>query len=161
MGITRRIRRSVKLPNRTGPYSIVIVEDNGSDVFLLERALNRQMIDYKLTHLRDGGEALSFIRHEGCYGSYTRPDLILVDLNLPKINGEEVIREVRNARHLDGIPACVWSSSESLRDRESLNRLGISQYIFKPSGLEQFMQIGKTIRDLLCGGLTVVRPAIS
>jgi chemotaxis family two-component system response regulator Rcp1 len=152
---------NVKLAARTRPYSIVIVEDNGSDVFLLERALNRQKIDYKLTHLRDGGEALAFIHQEGSYANSPRPDLILVDLNLPKIDGEDVIREVRNARHLDGVPACVWSSSESLRDRESLNRLGVDQFIFKPSGLEQFMQIGKTVQDVLCGGLRSVTPAIS
>jgi CheY-like chemotaxis protein len=122
--------------------------------------LNRQKIDYKLTHLQDGGEALAFIHQEGCYANSPRPDLILVDLNLPKIDGEEVIREVRSARHLDGVPACVWSSSESLRDRESLNRLGVDQFIFKPSGLEQFMQIGKTVQDLLLGGLTAgINPA--
>ncbi len=160
MGITVRNRGSVKLPatssafdSRTHAYSIVIVEDNGSDVFLLERALNRQKIDYQLTHLRDGGEALAFIHREGCYANSPRPDLILVDLNLPMVDGEEVIREVRKARHLDGVPACVWSSSESWRDRESLNRLGVDQFIYKPSGLEQFMQIGKTVQDLLCGGL--------
>ena len=151
----------MKLPTASRPYSIVIVEDNGSDVFLLERALNRQHIAFQLTHLRDGGAALAFIRKEGAYAKSPRPDLILVDLNLPKIGGEDVIRAVRSARHLDGVPACVWSSSESLRDRESLNRLGVDQFIFKPSGLEQFMQIGKTVQDLLLGGLIPAAPAIS
>jgi chemotaxis family two-component system response regulator Rcp1 len=153
----------VKLPvsasARTRPYSILVVEDNGSDVFLFERALNRQGINFQLTHLRDGGEALAFVRREGRYADMPRPDLILVDLNLPKINGEEIIRQIRGAKHLDGVPACVWSSSESLRDRESLNRLGVDQFIFKPSGLEQFMQIGKTIKDLLLKGLATATPA--
>ena len=151
----------MKRPSQTRPYSIVIVEDNGSDVFLLERALNRQHIAFQMTHLRDGSEALAFVRREGCYANSPRPDLILVDLNLPKIDGEDVIREVRNARHLDGVPACVWSSSESLRDRESLNRLGVDQFIFKPSGLEQFMQIGKTVQDLLLGGLNPATAAVT
>jgi two-component system, chemotaxis family, response regulator Rcp1 len=143
------------------PYSILIVEDNGSDVFLLERALNRQHVAFQLTHLRDGGEAVAFIRKEGPYANSPRPDFILVDLNLPKIDGEDVIREIRHARHLDGVPACVWSSSESLRDRESLNRLGVDQFIFKPSGLEQFMQIGKIVQDLLTGGVSGGIPAVS
>src|ERR1051325_4534753 len=111
---------SVKASASTRRYSILVVEDNGSDVFLLERALNQQHLNYQLTHLRDGGEALTFVRGEGRYANRPRPDLILVDLNLPKIDGEEIVREIRNARHLDGVPACVWSSSESLRDRESL-----------------------------------------
>ena len=62
-----------------------------------------------------------------------------------------MVREVRNARHLDGVPVCVWFSAETLRDRESLNRLGVDQFIVKPSGLDQFMQIGKTVKDLLSG----------
>jgi CheY-like chemotaxis protein len=151
----------VKLPTASRPYSILIVEDNGSDVFLLERALNRQKIAFKLIHLRDGGAALAFIHKEGIYSNSPRPDLILVDLNLPKIGGEDVIRAVRGAKHLNGVPACVWSSSESPRDRESLTRLGVDQFIFKPSGLEQFMQIGKTVQDLLLGGLSAATPAVS
>src|ERR1022692_2792481 len=130
-----------KLPAETRPYSILVIEDNRSDVFLLERALNRQHINFQLTHLHDGGEALAFVRKEGSYTNSPRPDLILVDLNLPKVDGEEIIRQIRCAKHLDGVPACVWTSSESVLDRASLNRLGANEFIFKPSGLEQFMQI--------------------
>jgi len=151
--------KTVRLPTASRPYSILVVEDNGSDVFLLERALKRQHIDFQMTHLRDGEAALAFIRREIPYADSPRPDLILVDLNLPKVGGEDVIRAVRSARHLQGVPACVWSSSESWRDRESLNRLGVDQFIFKPSGLEQFMQIGKTIQDLLAGWGVRIDPA--
>ena len=135
----------------TRPYSILVVEANASDVFLLRRALARQQIDYQLTHLRYGAEALAFVRREAPYADSPRPDLILVDLPHAKIEGECVVREVRNARHLDGVPVCVWFSAETLRDRESLNRLGVDQFIVKPSGLDQFMQIGKTVKDLLSG----------
>jgi CheY-like chemotaxis protein len=152
-------KKTVKLPATSRPYSILVVEDNGSDVFLLERALNRQHIDFKLTHLRDGEAALAFIRRDVPYAGHPRPDLILVDLNLPKIGGEDVIRAIRGAQHLQGVAACVWSSSESLRDRESLNRLGVDQFIFKPSGLEQFMQIGKTLQDLLTVWSVTINPA--
>lgn len=150
-----------KLAADTRPYSILVIEDNGSDVFLLERALNRQHINFQLTHLHDGGEALAFVRREGPYEKSPRPDLILVDLNLPKVDGEEIIRQIRSAKHLDGVPACVWTSSESVLDRASLSHLGASQFIFKPSGLEQFMQIGETLKNLLSGGVRGVTPAIS
>jgi two-component system response regulator len=148
-----------KSPEGPRPYFILVIEDNGSDVFLLERALNRQHLDFQLTHLRDGGEALAFVKQQGPYANSPRPDLILVDLNLPKVDGEEIIRQIRNAKHLDGVPACVWSSSESAHDRASLGRLGANEFIFKPSGLEQFMQIGATVKDLLAGRLPAVTPA--
>jgi CheY-like chemotaxis protein len=146
---------------RARPYDIVVVEDNVSDVFLLERSLIRQQLDFHLTHLQDGAEALAFVRREAPYADRSRPDLILVELNLPQIDGEAVIREVRNARHLEGVLACVWSSSESLGERESLNRLGVDQFIFKPSGLAQFMQIGKTLTDLLSRAGGRAAPAFS
>src|SRR2546421_6841154 len=116
------IGEPVTVKDSAGPYSILIIDDNGSDVFLLQRALSRQDFDFQLTRLRDGAEALAFVRKEGAYANSPTPDLILVDLNLPKIDGEEIVREIRKARHLDGIPACVWSSSESTRDRASLDR---------------------------------------
>jgi CheY-like chemotaxis protein len=133
----------------TRPYSILVVEDNESDVFLLEKALERQQINFQLTHLRDGGEALAFVRREGPYANTPRPDLILVNVNLPKVDGEEIVRQIRGARHLDGVPVCVWSTSDFLHYGESLSRLGTDEFILKPSGLEQFMQIGKTVKDLL------------
>src|ERR1039457_5362363 len=98
----------------TRPYSILVVEDNRSDVFLLEKALERQHINFQLTHLRDGGEALAFIHREGPYANTPRPDLILVNVNLRKVDGEEIVRQIRGARHLDGVPVCVWSTSDFL-----------------------------------------------
>ena len=135
------------------PYFILVVEENASDVFLLERALARQQVHFQLTHLQSGSEALAFVRREAPYADRPRPDLILIDMKKAKINGECVIREVRQARHLDGVPVCVWFSAESLRDRGPLTLLGIEQFIIKPSGLDQFMQIGKTLEDLLSGQL--------
>ena len=75
------------------------------------------------------------------------PNLILVDLNLSKYTGEDILREIRSARHLGGVPVCVWSSSRSRRDEALLKDLGVAQFITKPSGLDQFMEIGKIIKD--------------
>lgn len=126
-----------------------MIEDNASDVFLLDRALKKQELRFDLVHLLSGGEALAFIRQQGVYADATVPDLILVDLNLSKYSGEEILREIRGAKHLDGVPVCVWSSSRSRRDEALLKDFGVAQFITKPAGLDQFMEIGKIIRDLL------------
>lgn len=139
----------MKRPSVVPAARILVIEDNRSDVFLLDRALKKQDFRFELVHLLNGNEALAFIRRQGAYAGAAIPDLILVDLNLSKYTGEDILREVRNASHLGGIPVCVWSSSRSRRDEALLNRLGVSKFITKPSGLDQFMKIGKIIADLL------------
>ena len=128
---------------------ILVVEDNASDVFLLQRALNRQDLQFELVHLLNGSEALAFIRRQGVHADAATPNLILVDLNLAKYTGEDILREIRGASHLSGVPVCVWSSSRSRSHEALLKDLGVVQFITKPSGLDQFMEIGKTIKDLL------------
>ena len=130
---------------------ILVIDDNESDVFLLDRALKKQDFPFELVHLLSGGEALAFIRRQGAYADAANPSLILLDLNLSKYTGEDILREIRNAGHLAGVPVCVWSSSRSPRDGSMLKELGVSQFIPKPSGLGHFMEIGKIIRDLLAG----------
>jgi CheY-like chemotaxis protein len=136
---------------------ILVIEDNGSDVYLLDRALKKQDLQFELVHLLNGGEALAFIRRQGAYADAAIPDLILVDLNLSKYTGEDIMREIRSAGHLAGIPVCVWSSSRSRRDEALLKDLGVAQFITKPSGLDQFMEIGKIVTDLLARAGTATR----
>ncbi len=134
----------------TGHVSrILVIEDNTSDVFLLERALHRHELRFQLVHLLSGGDALAFIRKQGTYANVAVPNLILVDLNLSKYSGEDILRQIRSAGHLDGVPVCVWSSSRSKRDEALLKDLGVAQFISKPTGLGQFMEIGRIIKDLL------------
>jgi len=130
---------------------ILVIEDNATDVFLLDRALKMQDLRFELIHLLSGGEALAFIRRQGAYTDASAPNLILVDLNLSKYTGEDILREIRGAGYLGGVPVCVWSSSRSRRDEAMLKDLGVNQFITKPSGLDQFMEIGKIIKDLLAG----------
>ena len=130
---------------------ILVIEDNASDVFLLDRALKKQDLRFELIHLISGVEALAFIRRQGAYSDTAAPNLILVDLNLSKYTGEDILCEIRSAGHLGGVPVCVWSSSQSRRDEALLKDLGVTQFITKPSGLDQFMAIGKIIKDLLTG----------
>jgi DNA-binding response OmpR family regulator len=140
---------SVKCASVVPAARILVIEDNRSDVFLLDRAMKKQGFRFELVHLLNGSEALAFIRRQGAYAEAVVPDLILVDLNLSKYTGEDILREVRSARHLGGVPVCVWSSSRSRRDEAVLKDLGVSKFITKPSGLDQFMKIGKIIADLL------------
>jgi chemotaxis family two-component system response regulator Rcp1 len=138
-------------PSPVRAARILVIEDNVSDVYMLGRALKKQDLRYELVHLPTGGDALAFVRRQGIHAEAAIPDLILVDLNLSKYTGEEILREIRSAGHLAGIPVCVWSSSRSRRDEALLKEIGISQFINKPAGLDQFMEIGKIIKDLLAG----------
>ena len=85
----------------------------------------------------------------GDLGRAAVPNLILLDLNLSRYSGEDLLRDIRAAKHLDGVPVCVWSSSQSRRDKALLMDLGVAHFITKPSGLDQFMEIGKLIKDML------------
>jgi chemotaxis family two-component system response regulator Rcp1 len=128
---------------------ILVIEDNGSDVFLLDRALKKQDFRFELVHLLNGGEGLAFIRRQGAYADAATPNLILVDLNLSKYTGEDILREIRSAAHLAGVPVCVWSSSRSRRDQARLKDLGVARFITKPAGLDEFMEIGRIIKELV------------
>ena len=128
---------------------ILVIEDNDSDVFLLERALNKQDFRFELVHLSNGDAALAFVRRQGAYADAVIPNLILLDLNLSKYTGEDILRAIHGATHLNGVPVCVWSSSRSGRDEALLKELGVLKFITKPAGLDQFMEIGKTLKDLL------------
>src|ERR1700692_252152 len=114
------------------PARVIVIEDNRSDVFLLERALNQQNFQFELTHLADGGQALAFIRREGAYENAPTPDLILVDLNLSKHNAEDILREIHGTNHFATALVCAWSSSGSRRDRTRLMDLGVAQFVTKP-----------------------------
>ena len=139
------LKRALVVP----PARILVIEDNSADVFLLGRALNKQDRRFELTSLADGDHALAFIRREGAYADAAIPNLILVDLNLPKCDGQDILREIRHTKHLVGVPVCAWSSSQSRRDRDMLTELGVVRFITKPSGLDQFMEIGKILKDLV------------
>ena len=128
---------------------ILVIEDNDSDLYLLDRALKMQNFEFEMVHLLNGREALAFIRRQGAYADIANPNLILMDLNLSKYTGEDILREIRSANHLGGVPVCVWSSSQSRRDEALLKNLGVSHFITKPSGLDQFLDIGRTINGLL------------
>lgn len=123
---------------------IFIVEDNLGDVLLVREALKESSLRFELKHAADGEEAIRAISRDRI-----RPDLVLLDINLPKRDGWEVLNELRSNPETKGVPVVVLSSSGSPEDRDRATRNIPSMYIQKPSNLEDFLAVGKTIETFL------------
>jgi two-component system, chemotaxis family, response regulator Rcp1 len=125
--------------------TIMIVEDNRADVFLLKKALHKADICFTAIVFEDGESAFRYIDGEPCLETRSTPDLAILDLNLPKRDGSEVLAHIRRNRKLQHIPVVVLSSSprQLMRDRAAQ----ADCYITKPSQLDEFLQIGEQIRD--------------
>ena len=127
--------------------TFVLAEDNPGDVFLIRRALDEQGLSYEMAVAGDGEEAIRLVLRAA--SGECPIDLLLVDLNLPKRDGSEVLSELRNCSRLAGVPAILITSSDSPEDRERFLRLGANRFFHKPSDLLSFMEIGKLVKDLV------------
>jgi CheY-like chemotaxis protein len=127
---------------------ILLVEDNPGDVRLVEEALKDGRGNTRLNVVEDGIEAIAYLRKEDGYGEVTRPDLILLDLNLPRKDGREVLAEIKEDPSLRRIPVVVLTTSESETDIRNAYELYANCYITKPSGLEQFVEVMKSVQYL-------------
>lgn len=126
---------------------ILIVEDNRGDALLVEVALKEAGLRFNLTHLADGEKAVEYL-HQSGQGS-PPPDLVFLDLNLPKRNGWEVLQELRSIPAEPPVPVVILSSSSSPEDQNRAQSLGVTKYICKPSTLDEFLAIGQTAKSLL------------
>jgi two-component system, chemotaxis family, response regulator Rcp1 len=124
---------------------ILLVEDSLGDVRLMEEALQESQEPTHLSVVRDGEEALAFLRQQGDYASAVRPDLILLDLNLPKKDGFEVLAEIRQDAQLKDIPIVVLTSSANPIDVRRAYDLYANCCITKPLHLEQFFKLVKAL----------------
>ena len=130
------------------PIEILLVEDNPGDVRLTVEALREsKMRNNNMSVVGDGVEALAFLRREGKYGDAPRPDLILLDLNLPKKGGHEVLAEIKADEELRRIPVVVLTASEAERDITRAYDLHADCYITKSFDLDQFVVVVKSIED--------------
>lgn len=136
------------------PIDILLVEDNPGDVLLTKEALKEGKVINNLHVAGDGDEALAFLRKEGEYASASRPDLILLDLNLPKLSGREVLAEIKEDEQLKSIPVVVLTTSTDEQDIWKSYQLHANCYITKPIDLEQF---GKVVRSVEDFWLSIVR----
>ena len=134
---------------RTGsePIEVLLVEDNPGDVRLTREALRDGKVHNNLSVAPDGVEALAFLRREGKYADAPRPDVILLDLNLPKKDGREVLEEIKADPSLARIPVVILTSSEAERDIVQAYALHANCYVTKPVDLDQFITVVKSIED--------------
>jgi CheY-like chemotaxis protein len=129
------------------PVEILLVEDSPSDADLTEEVLSDGKVLNNLHWVQDGVEALAFLRRQGKYADAPRPDLILLDLNLPKKDGREVLAEVKADSRLKLIPVIVLTTSEAERDILKTYELNANCYVTKPIDLEQFISVVKLIEE--------------
>lgn len=126
---------------------ILLAEDNRGDVLLIRRALDEHQIEHHLHVVTDGEEALRFVARMGKPGQEPCPDLMLLDLNLPKVSGGEVLREFRAHPECETTPVIVITSSDSSKDHALVAALGVSRYFRKPMDFDSFMQLGAIVRE--------------
>jgi chemotaxis family two-component system response regulator Rcp1 len=132
---------------KCGPIEILLVEDNPGDVRLTVEALKEGKVANKINVAVDGVEALAFLRREGKYENAPKPDLILLDLNLPKKNGREVLAEIKMNTHLKCIPVVILTSSQAEKDIVTTYNLHANCYITKPVDFDQFIDVVKSIEN--------------
>jgi len=131
-----------------GAAGILLIEDNDGDVFLLAMALQKAGFRHTLTTIRDGADAIDFLKNLAQSG-HVPPDLILLDLNLPRVDGGTIVHVLRSQPDLQPIPVVILSSSQSPDDAARVANIARSMFIVKPSNLEAFMEIGHRVRDFL------------
>ncbi|HYL32773.1 MAG TPA: response regulator [Stellaceae bacterium] len=137
------------------PIEILLVEDNPGDARLTQEALREGKIRNNLHHASDGVEALAFLRHEGAHAKAPMPDLVLLDLNLPRKDGREVLAEMKQDPRLRKIPVVVLTTSEAENDIVRSYELHANCYITKPVGLEQFISIVRQIETFWLAVVTL------
>lgn len=132
---------------RMTPIDVLLVEDNRADVDLTRETLAAGRLRIALSVVSDGEEAIRFLRRLDQYALVPRPDLILLDLNLPKMDGREVLLEIKGDASLRRIPVVVLTSSDAEVDIIRSYDFGANCYVTKPSGLQAFQQIVRTLED--------------
>lgn len=139
--------------SNTKPIEILLVEDSPSDAALTIEALKEGKIANRLSHVEDGVEAMDFLRRRGKYAEAVRPDLIMLDLNLPRKDGRDVLAELKNDPDLKIIPIIVLTTSRSDKDILQSYQLNANCYITKPVDFDHFIEVVKSIENFW---LTVV-----
>lgn len=136
------------------PVDILLVEDNPGDVLLTRTTLRDSKVRNALVTVDNGVDALAYLRREGRFADAVRPDVILLDLNLPRMDGREVLEQIKNDADLRTIPVVILTSSKAEEDVVRSYQLHANAYVTKPVGLDQFMDVVRHIEDFW---LTIVK----
>ncbi len=135
-------------------FEVLLVEDDPGDAELTREVLNDTKIWIRLNVVEDGAKAMQYLRREGPYEGVPRPDLVLLDLNLPKKDGREVLAEIKGDPELKHLPVVILTTSQAEEDVLKSYDLGANCYVTKPVGLEQFAKVVQSVEDFW---LTVVK----
>ncbi len=129
------------------PIEVLLVEDDPGDVLMTQEAFEEHKVRNRLTVVSDGAEALSYLRREGQYADAVRPDLILLDLNLPRRDGREVLAEIKKDESLGRIPVVVLTTSSADEDILRSYQLHANAYVTKPVDFDQFIAVIRQIDE--------------
>ena len=136
------------------PIDVLLVEDDPGDVLMTKEAFEDYKVQNQLHVVNDGTEAMAFLRREGDYADVPRPDLVLLDLNLPRMDGREVLQAIKSDPDLASIPVVVLTTSEAEEDVLRSYSLHANAYVTKPVDFDRFIQVVRQIDDFF---VTVVR----
>ncbi|HYX36266.1 MAG TPA: response regulator [Oligoflexus sp.] len=139
------------------PISILVAEDEPGDRELLEIALARNSPNCKMVAVEDGFDALKYLRREPPFAAAQRPDLIILDLNLPGKHGREVLRELKTDENFNSIPVIILSTSHDDGDVTGSYRLGASSYIVKPGNFRDFNTVVRRLQEYWLQSVTLPR----
>ena len=131
------------------PIHILVAEDNYADVILFQEALRQHQIEHRLHVVTDGQSALQFVAQMGTSPEMPCPDLMLLDLNLPKVDGPTILRAFRKHPECAHTPVIVVTSSDAERDRNIVAEFHATRYFRKPSDFDAFMELGQLIREVV------------
>ena len=137
------------------PIEILLVEDNPGDVRLTQEALAEANLTNTVTVAGDGVEAMAILRREGEHADATRPDLILLDVNLPKMDGRQVLEGIRGDADLKSIPVVILTSSQAEEDILRAYELNANCYVRKPAGLDEFLKVVRSIKEFWLSVVTL------
>jgi chemotaxis family two-component system response regulator Rcp1 len=147
-----------KVPRQLSrPVEILLVEDNPGDVRLTQEAFKYGRVLVNISVAVDGVEAVDFLKRHGKYADATRPDLILLDLNLPRKNGREVLEEIKADPDLRRIPVIVMTTSKAEQDVDRAYSLNANCYVSKPVDLDEFLNVVRSIEDFWLTIVTLPR----
>ena len=130
------------------PIRVLLAEDNPGDVQLVQEALLEHQINFELAVCSDGALALSYLETVGGETGVPCPDVFLLDLNLPKASGDQILKKFRTQSNCADTPVIIVTSSDAPRDRERATQLGAAHYFRKPADFDEFMTLGAVVKSL-------------
>jgi CheY-like chemotaxis protein len=142
------------------PIDILLVEDNPGDARLTREALAMSTIRHQLHHARDGEEAIAFLRREGPFAGAPQPDLILLDLNLPVVDGTTLLEEVRSSEELKETPVVIMTGETAEHSEEEFRSLDVQGYLVKPVDIDQFLELVEKLRGYWKADMIISRARV-